>query len=126
MASPATQTKLLAQAANEMFLAGFEWSIAEQTLRDTAPEYQEEALRKLITPRTLPEGFFVWLRYLVWLDRVMEITAVQLLAVEVEGLLVLRAARNRFQQSHPGCPHCGMPNEAHALRCRECMGEIHR
>lgn len=77
-------------------------------------------------PRTVPQGCFEWIGYLIWLEGVLEVTDLPLLAVETEALLALKRERQRFQAEHPPCPRCGMPNEAHALRCRECMGEIAR
>jgi len=76
--------------------------------------------------RTVPDGCFLWIDYLLWLERMLEIEDLPLNAVEAEALLVLKRERNRFQAEHPPCPHCGMPNESHALRCRECMEEIKR
>lgn len=117
---------LLRRAASEFFAEGFAAPEAERLLSGTAPEHREQARRSVMPPRTVPEGCFEWIRYLVWLERVLEIARVPLTAIEVEALLVLQRERNRFQAEHPPCPHCGMPNEAHALRCRECMGEIKR
>jgi hypothetical protein len=119
--------ELLTQAAEEFLNEGYEYQSAEPILRDTPPELQAEARRKLLPTRTVPDGCFAWLGYLVWLEGVLEIApSLPLLASEAEGLLILKRARNHFRASHPPCPHCGMPNEAHALRCRECMKEIQR
>jgi hypothetical protein len=116
---------LLEKAAEEFLAEGYEYQTAAKILEKTAPEHLEEARRKLLPPRTVPDGCFVWLSYLIWLDDILEVVpGLQLLASEAEGLLVLRRARNRFLNTHPPCPHCGLPNEAHADRCRECMGEI--
>jgi hypothetical protein len=119
--------ELLTRAAEEFLNEGYEYQSAERILRETPPELQAEARRKLLPSRTVPDGCFVWLGYLVWLEGVLEIApSLPLLASEAEGLLILRRARMRFRASHPPCPHCGMPNEEHALRCRECMKEIQR
>lgn len=115
---------LLRRAAQEFFAEGFAAPEAERILRNTPPELHEEARRSLMPERTLPDGCFEWISYLVWLERVLEIAPVPLNAVEMEALLVLKRERDRFQAAHPPCPHCGLPNEQHALRCRECMGEI--
>jgi hypothetical protein len=116
--------KLLATAAAEFFNEGFCAPEAERILAQTRPELRGIARAKLIPPRTVPDGAFGWIAHLVWLEGVLEIVQVQLTAVEVEALIALKRARNKFQFEHPPCPHCGMPNEAHALCCRECMKEI--
>ena len=115
---------MLRRAAAEYFNEGYEYSTAAPILRDTPPELQAEAREKLLPKRTVPDGWFTWVSHLVWLERVLEIAPVPLDAAEVEGLLILKSERTRFQNAHPPCPHCGMPNEVHALRCRECMGVI--
>ena len=120
----ARDLKTLQRAAAEFFDEGYEYPVAAKILRDTAPEDQAAARKSLMPQRTAPDGCFTWIGYLVWLERVMEIVDVPLAAVEAEGLMLLKRERIRFQAQHPACPHCGMPNEAHALRCRECMEEI--
>src|SRR5690348_11111224 len=115
--------QLLRRAAQEFFAEGFAAPEAERTLQGTPPEMQAEARRSLMPERTVPDGCFAWISYLIWLERVLEITDVPLSAVEVEALLALKRERNKFEAEHPPCPHCGLPNEAYALRCRECMGE---
>jgi hypothetical protein len=114
----------LRTAAREFFEEGYAYPEASRTLAQTAPEHQAEARKALLPQRTLPDGYYVWIAHLIWIERVLEIVSLDLAAVEVEGLLMLKQERNRFQAAHPPCPHCGMPNEAHALICRECMGEI--
>jgi hypothetical protein len=115
---------MLRRAAAEFFLEGFFAKEAERVLANTPPELQEEARKSILPARTAPDGAFEWIEYLFWLERVLEIVDLPLTGVEVEGLLVLKRERNRFQAEHPPCPHCGMPNEPHSLRCRECMEEI--
>jgi hypothetical protein len=115
---------MLRRAAAEFFIEGFMAAEVARIVANTPPENQEAALKSLMAPRTVPEGGFIWINYLIWLERVLDLVDVPLTAVEVEALMVLKRERIRFQNEHPPCPHCGMPNEAHALRCRECMGEI--
>ena len=115
---------LLRRAAQEFFEEGFAAPEVERILRGTPPELQEDARRSLMPARTVPDGCFAWVNYLVWLERVLEVAPVPLNAIDVDALLALKRERSRFEAAHPPCPHCGMPNEAHALRCRECMGEI--
>lgn len=120
---------MLKRAASEFFLEGFFAPELARILRNTAPELQAAARASLLSVdgkpiRTVPDGAMVWVQYLIWLEQVLEIMPVQLNAVEVEALMVLKRERNRFQAAHPACHHCGLPNEPHALRCRECMREI--
>lgn len=115
---------LLRRAAAEYFVEGFVHVELRRVLDGTPPELREEARASIAPKRETPDGCFVWLGYLVWLERVLEIASVPLTAAEAEGLMVLKREREKFQAEHPPCPHCGMPNEAHALRCRECLEEI--
>ena len=116
---------LLRQAAAEFFVEGFMAPEVERILMNTAPEHQDEARKSLMPERSVPDGAFGWVSYLIWLERVLELVDVPLTGIEVEALMALKRERVRFQAEHPPCPHCGMPNEAVAMRCRECMGEIH-
>lgn len=117
-------TELVRRAAAEYFLEGFVGAENRRILEGTAPELRMEARESLTPPRSVPDGCFLWIDHLIWLERVLEIVQVPLSAAEAEGLLVLKRERDRFQAAHPPCPHCGMPNEKHALRCRECVEEI--
>ena len=115
---------LLKSAAAEFFIEGFMAPEVNRILATTEPARQEAARKSLSPQRTVPDGAFAWVNYLIWLEQVLELVDVPLSGVEVEALMVLKRERNRFQVEHPPCPHCGMPNEAHALRCRECMESI--
>lgn len=115
---------MLQRAAAEFFIEGFVAPEVARILAATEPEQQEAARESLIPPRTVPDGALAWIGYLIWLEKVLEIVDLPLNGIEVEALMVLKRERNRFQAEHPPCPHCGMPNEEHAFRCRECMGEI--
>jgi hypothetical protein len=118
--------ELLRRAAAEYFNEGFVYAEIHRILENTPPENRQAARDSLLPPRSVPDGCFIWIGHLVWLERVLEIANVPLTAAEAEGLLVLQRERNRFQAGHPPCPRCGMPNEPHALNCRECMAEINR
>jgi hypothetical protein len=116
--------KRLRTAAREFFEEGYDSTEANRILAQTAPEHQAAARQKLYKPRTLPEGYYVWVAHLIWLEAMLEVATFALFAVEAEGLRMLKQERGRFQSAHPPCPHCGMPNEPHALCCRECGGEM--
>jgi hypothetical protein len=115
---------LLKRAAAEFFIEGFVAPEVSRILANTPQDKQGAALESLMPARTVPDGAFRWIDYLIWLERVLELVDVPLSGVEVEALMVLKRERIRFQNEHPTCPHCGMPNEPHTLRCRECMEEI--
>jgi hypothetical protein len=117
-------SKGLRTAAQEFFEEGYAYPEANRILSQTLPENQAVARKALLPQRTLPDGYYIWIAHLIWLERILEIAPVEMAAVEVEGLVLLKQERGRFRAEHPPCPHCGMPNEPHALRCRECMGEI--
>jgi hypothetical protein len=116
--------ELVRRAAAEYFTEGFLYAEIHRIVENTDPEQRLEARESLQPTRSVPDGCFVWINHLVWLERILEITTLPLAAVEAEGLLLLKRERDRFQASHPPCHQCGMPNEPHALRCRECMAEI--
>jgi hypothetical protein len=115
---------LVRRAAAEYFIEGFLYAETERILKNTPVELRVEAFESRRPPRSVPDGCFVWINHLVWLERMLEVTALALTADEAEGLRVLKSERLRFQAAHPPCPHCGMPNEKQAFRCQECMGEI--
>ena len=120
---------MLKRAAAQFFLEGFFAPEVARILTHTPPELQEAARASLLSIdgqpiRTVPDGAMTWIGHLIWLEQVLEITPVELNAVELEGLIVLKRERARFQAAHPPCPHCGMPNEPHAIHCRECMEAI--
>lgn len=116
--------KLLRRAAAEYFIEGFLSAETRRRLDQALPEERIDVLEAMQPLRTVPEGCFTWIAHLIWLEQVLEIVPVPLTASEVEGLLVLKQERLRFQAEHPPCPKCGMPNEEHAIRCRECMAEL--
>ncbi len=115
---------LVRKAAAEYFLEGFMYAEIDRVLKNTLPETRAEAYERMRPQRTVPDGCFAWIGHLVWIENMLEIADLQLTAVEAEGLLLLKRERSRFQSEHPPCPKCGMPNEAHAFKCRECMADI--
>jgi hypothetical protein len=57
-------------------------------------------------------AFELWIRHLVLLERVMEVSRVdwhELLAAELTGLEALRAARQRYALEYRSCEDCGAP-----------------
>ena len=114
-------------AIDEFLEEGYAYQVNRQEIEETPAELRAEALREMLPERSQAEGFFTWLRYLIWLDGVREFTpSLQLTGAEVQGLGVLHRCRNRFQRSHPPCFGCGMPNEQHAHRCHNCLKELKR
>jgi hypothetical protein len=115
------------KAIDEFLEEGYAYQVNRHEIEETPAELRAEALRNMLPERTQADGYFGWLRYLVWLDGVRELAAdLQLSAAEVQGLGILHRCRNKFQRSHPPCMHCGMPNEDHEFRCHNCMGELKR
>jgi hypothetical protein len=54
----------------------------------------------------------LWIGHLALLERVLEIAPIpweQLRGEEMEGLLALRAARERFRREYHPCAECGAP-----------------
>jgi hypothetical protein len=115
---------LVRRALAEYFLEGFEGVELDRRIKSTPEDLRLQALESLQRRRTVPDGCFLWVQHLIWLERMLEIAPVPLSAVEALGLIELKRERNRFQAEHPACPHCGLPNEPHAFTCRECMAEI--
>lgn len=115
---------LVRKAAAEFFAEGFMHAEIERIIENTEPAMRAEAYETMRPKRSVPDGCFTWIAHLVWLERLLEIVDAPLTAQEAEGLMALKSERARFQAEHPPCPKCGMPNEEHAFRCRECMAEI--
>lgn len=60
----------------------------------------------------LPYAFQLWIAHLALLEQVLEMTPIpwqELRAAELEGLLLLRAARERFRREYRACAECGAP-----------------
>ena len=78
--------------------------------------------RKAKMPR-VAYAFELWIAHLVLLERVLEIASVpwqQLRSEELEGLLLLREARERFRREYRPCPQCGAPVKGKiCTRCGE-------
>ena len=61
------------------------------------------------TPRTA-YAFELWIAHLALLDQVLALAPIpweKLRAEELEGLLLLREARKRFQREYHSCAECG-------------------
>ncbi|MEZ2347428.1 hypothetical protein [Terriglobus sp. RCC_193] len=114
----------LAAAADDFFEEGFQLPFALKVIAETEPEERAEAEEKMLPRRQYADGYYVWLNYLVWLDAVVEMQPQSLSVAELEGLRVLRTARNHFLRTHPSCHACGRPEEATVVRCRHCGAEI--
>ena len=117
---------IVQRAIAEFFNEGFMASEITRTLKNTPPDLRPQAFESMRPERTVPDACFEWIHHLLWLEKLLEVAPVSLTATEGEGLIALKRERVRFQNAHPPCPKCGMPNEAVAFRCRECMGEIQK
>jgi hypothetical protein len=112
------------RAAAEFFLEGFTYAEIRRIVESTPAEHRVEAFESLRFRRTVPDGCFTWIAHLIWLESMLEFSDMPLTAEEAVGLGILKRERIRFQAEHPPCPQCGLPNEALAFRCRECMAEL--
>ena len=60
----------------------------------------------------LPYAFELWIVHLALVEQVLEILPVggqELLGAELEGVLLLRAARDRMRREYRACADCGAP-----------------
>jgi rubrerythrin len=58
----------------------------------------------------LPYAFELWIAHLALLEQTLEMTPVswrELRGTELEGLLLLRAAREQFRREYRACGECG-------------------
>ena len=57
-------------------------------------------------------AFDLWIAHLALLEQALEVAPIpwqELRAEELDGLLLLRAARERFQREYRPCAECGAP-----------------
>ena len=70
-----------------------------------------------------PYAFELWIAHLILLEQLAEITPIpwqQLRGEELQGLLLLREARERFRREYHPCPQCGAPVKGKiCTRCGE-------
>jgi hypothetical protein len=116
-------------AAGELFEEEF---IADG-IRIDADDPNLDNIERLLrdqTVRTVAEGYFERLRYLLWLESTLEFGAPAglspLLRDEVEGMRAVRSARAEFSRRHPSCPNCGELNNASAFSCRGCGKDLRK
>ncbi|HWR17117.1 MAG TPA: hypothetical protein VN577_19970 [Terriglobales bacterium] len=85
---------------------------------------REAVLRSLKERRTLSPGYYVRARYLFDLDRKMTVIQFGLSDVtpsEINGVLAIRQAKNKFLSDHPECPYCGaLQMYSNVPQCRRC------
>lgn len=80
--------------------------------------------RRAKAPR-LPYAFDLWIAHLALLEQALEIAPVswpELRSEELQGLLLLREARERFRREYHPCAQCGAPVKGKI--CTRC-GEVH-
>ena len=93
-------------------------------LRDASPEDLEKALGSYEVKRTLADGFYNWGYHLMTVEAAVTagitLRADHLTRDEAAGMLALRRARNKFNEAHPGCRHCGHPRMDRQGTCAIC------
>jgi hypothetical protein len=55
----------------------------------------------------VPHGYRKWIEHLARLDQQMQVADLELNAAELQGLIALRAAREKYSAEHTACPKCG-------------------
>ena len=55
----------------------------------------------------VPHGYSLWIQHLIRIDQQMGVVQLELNAAELQGLVVLRAAREKYSAEHTACPQCG-------------------
>lgn len=121
----AAQIGALEIAIAEFFEEGYAYQVNKHEIDETPLDLRSEAVAAMLPQRSQAEGFYLWVRYLAWLDGVLDLAPhLSLARIEAEGLNAFRRGRTQFQRSHPPCHHCGMPNEAEAYSCHHCWKEI--
>jgi hypothetical protein len=113
-------------AAAELYIESFLRPDLEASLIGCDPERAVEAVSKTNPPRSVSQGYYLWVMYLMWLKSVMGLPGqqIELYGDEAEGLLVLADAERAFRKEHPSCYKCGALNMKHAGSCRECGAEF--
>lgn len=96
-----------------------------EALAEQAPNREEILARTAEATRTLADGYYTRIAYLVLLERARELGSAfrleELEATEFHGLVMLEAARAEFATDHPPCPGCGAPRATpFATRCSKC------
>jgi hypothetical protein len=111
-------------AAREYYEEGWGWRKVRRASKQQLAN-REEFIRKTLPPRTLADGYYLWIDYLVWLLSTVETLRIETLAAsEVEGIRIVSEARAEFARKHPRCYRCGAQNENFAMRCAECQQDF--
>jgi hypothetical protein len=116
-------------AADELFEETLTAKDQERRLKNAENAgNREQMLQQLAPPRKLAAGYYSWLGYIFDLEETIangiHFGPNDLLATEVQGLRVVRAARDRFHKKYPGCPRCSQPNQKLAMKCSGCGAEL--
>jgi hypothetical protein len=89
-------------------------------------ENAEQMLAGMVPKRTLADGYFARVYYLLELESVMQLgvkfSAAEMDVSEMHGLAALAAARRQFDVLHPPCKRCGvrLENEGQT-QCQDCF-----
>lgn len=127
--NPARDYETLALAADELFEETLTAKDQERNLRNAELAKNRDRMVETSGPkREFAAGYYIWIVYLLGLEETIEsgvqFTIHDLLATEVNGLKIVKAARARFNKKYPGCPRCGQPNQKFALKCSGCGAEF--
>jgi len=71
---------------------------------------ERPAISQRAKTQRLPYAFELWIAHLALLEQTLEMTPVswrELRGAELEGLLLLRAAREQFRREYRACGECG-------------------
>lgn len=89
-----------------------------------ATESERQRQRRIQTRRpaqALPPAYEAWMAYLAEADQLCEVLKLEQMDEEtVRGVLLLRAARERFLLEHEKCPACASLNARGAMFCPAC------
>ena len=85
---------------------------------------RDELLRSESPARTLSDGYYTRVEYLLQLRQMIEcgvqFQPEKLRVSELRGMAAVESARREFLREHPSCPKCGSLAERHDVACVNC------
>jgi hypothetical protein len=96
------------QAALELMVESLRAKDVERVLDNLrAQDADETTLSKALPVRALPDGYYDFAVYILWLRSMRDSGAgMTIYADEAEGLRAIEEARQEFERDHPACPQC--------------------